>query len=61
MDLNKGVSTFLHSVKTDLEMFLEIQPVYVPLECPCLDFFFPDFSDFYLRGDLWGKSFISNT
>ena len=55
MDLNKGVSTFLHSVKTDLEMFLEIQPGYVPLECPCLDFFFSRFFRFLFEGGSVGQ------
>ena len=43
--------------KTDLEIFLYIQPGYVPLDGLYLDFF-QDF--FFFLGGLWGKSFIGN-
>ena len=59
MNLNRGVPTFLaYCEKKSLGNISLIQPGYVPLDGPCLEFF-RDFSNVFKRR-MWGKSFIGN-
>ena len=59
MDLNFRVPTLFAYCEKNCLDFFKNQPGYVPLDGLCFGFF-RDFSDFFLKGGLWGKSCRGN-